>query len=69
MEKWLGEQHDDFTANDFLFERRESTRRGRRMATTKGMPEKLTKQVKSANMKRANAFSQAAKLKKKDKAK
>lgn len=39
------------------------------MATTKGMTEKLRKQVKSANMKRANAFSQTAKLKKKHKAK
>jgi hypothetical protein len=39
------------------------------MATTKGMSEKLRKQVKSGNMKRANAFSQMAKLKKKNKAK
>jgi hypothetical protein len=38
------------------------------MASTKGMTEKLKKQVKSGNMKRANAFSQHAKLeKKKDK--
>jgi hypothetical protein len=34
------------------------------MATTKGMTEKLKKQVKSGNMKRANAFSQMAKKKK-----
>jgi hypothetical protein len=31
------------------------------MASTKGMTEKLQKQVKSGNMKRANAFSQMAK--------
>ena len=31
------------------------------MATTKGMTKKLQKQVKSGNMKRANAFSQIAK--------
>jgi hypothetical protein len=37
------------------------------MATTKGMTEKLKKQVKSANMKRANAFSQKAKIDKKNK--
>ncbi len=35
------------------------------MASTKGMPDKLRKQVKSGNMKRANAFSQMAKRKKK----
>jgi hypothetical protein len=39
------------------------------MATTKGMSENLKKQVKSANMKRANVFSQAAKMRKKSKAK
>ena len=39
------------------------------MASTKGMSEKLRKQVKSANMKRANAFSQMAKLRKKKKTK
>ena len=35
------------------------------MATTKGMSEKLRKQVKSSNMRRANAFSQKAKADKK----
>jgi hypothetical protein len=39
------------------------------MATTKGMTEKLKKQVKSGAMKRANAFSQMAKVEKKNKAK
>lgn len=39
------------------------------MATTKGMSDKLKKQVKSANAKRANAFSQAEKIRRKKLAK
>jgi hypothetical protein len=46
-----------------------SNRKEAFMATTKGMSVKLKKQVKSANMKRANAFSQKAKIDKKSRTK